>query len=84
MNSSKDTINQYFMHMETKILQEAVTRAYLALRQSILETEMHPDDEFYEMKEMHFNEEYDLALEALIRARIEEEKRRELSGELPF
>ena len=84
MNSSKDTINQYFMHMETTILQEAVTRAYLALRQSILETEMHPDDEFYEMKEMHFNEEYDLTLEALIRARIEEEKRRELSGELPF
>ena len=72
------------MHMETTILQEAVTRAYLALRQSILETEMHPDDEFYEMKEMHFNEEYDLTLEALIRARIEEEKRRELSGELPF
>lgn len=72
------------MHMETTILQEAVTRAYLALRQSILETEMHPDDEFYEMNEMHFNEEYDLALEALIRARIEEEKRRELSGELPF
>lgn len=84
MNLSKDTINQYFMHMETTILQEAVTRAYLALRQSILETEMHPDDEFYEMKEMHFNEEYDLTLEALIRARIEEEKRRELSGELPF
>lgn len=84
MNLSKDTINQYFMHMETTILQEAVTRAYLALRQSILETEMHPEDEFYEMKEMHFNEEYDLTLEALIRARIEEEKRRELSGELPF
>ena len=84
MNLSKDIINQYYMHMNTEKLQEAVTRAYLTLRQSILEAEKYPDDELYEMKEMHFNEEYDLALEALIRARIEEGKRCELSGELPF
>lgn len=70
--------------MNTEKLQEVVMKAYLALRQSILEAEEHPDDEFYEMKEVHFNEEYNFALEALIRARIEEEKRRELSGELPF
>lgn len=72
------------MHMNTEKLQEAVTRAYLALRQSILEAEKYSGDEFHEMKEMHFNEEYDLALEALIRARIEEAKRRELNGGLPF
>lgn len=70
--------------MNTEQLQENVTRAYIALRQSILEAEKYHDDEFYEMKEVHFNEEYELALEALFRARIEEEKSRELSGELPF
>ena len=52
--------------MNTEKLQEVVMKAYLALRQSILEAEKHPDDEFYEMKEVHFNEEYNFALEALI------------------
>ena len=72
------------MHMNTDKLQDAVRQAYLNLRKAIMECEQHPDDEFYELSEMHANEVYDDALEALILARMEEKRRAELSEELPF
>ena len=72
------------MHMNTDKLQDAVRQAYLNLRKAIMECEQHPGDEFYELSEMHANEVYDDALEALILARMEEKRRAELSGELPF
>ena len=70
--------------MNTNNLQTAVKQAYLNLRKAIIECEQHPDDEFYELSEMHANDVYDDALEALILARMEEKRRAELSGELPF
>lgn len=70
--------------MNTDKLQDAVRQAYLNLRKAIMECEQHPDDEFYELSEMHANEVYDDTLEALILARMEEKRRAELSGELPF
>lgn len=72
------------MHMNTDKLQDAVRQAYLNLRKAIMECEQHPDNEFYELSEMHANEVYDDALEALILARMEEKRRAELSEELPF
>ena len=72
------------MHMNTDKLQDAVRQAYLNLRKAIMECEQHPDDEFCDLSEMHANEVYDDALEALILARMEEKRRAELSGELPF
>ena len=72
------------MHMNTDKLQDAVRQAYLNLRKAIMECEQHHDDEFYELSEKHANEVYDDALEALILARMEEKRRAELSGELPF
>lgn len=70
--------------MNTNNLQSAVKQAYLNLRKAIMECEQHPDDEFYELSEMHANDVYDDALEALILARMEEKRRGELNGELPF
>ena len=70
--------------MNTDNLLAAVKQAYLNLRKAIMECEQHPDDEFYEQSEMHANEVYDDALEVLILARMEEKRRAELSGELPF
>ncbi|MBO6247910.1 MAG: hypothetical protein J6N54_03760 [Bacteroidales bacterium] len=70
--------------MNTNNLQSAVKQAYLNLRKAIMECEQHPDDEFYELSEMHANDVYDDALEALILARMEEKRRVELNGELPF
>lgn len=70
--------------MNTNNLQTAVKQAYLNLRKAIIECEQHPDDEFYELSEMHANEVYDDALKALILARMEEKRKAELSGELPF
>lgn len=70
--------------MNTDKLQDAVRQAYLNLRKAIMECEQHPDDEFYELSEMHANEVYDDALEALILTRMEEKRKAELSGELPF
>ncbi len=72
------------MYMQTDKQQADVKQAYLNLRKAIMECEQHPDDEFYELSEMHANEVYDDALEALILARMEEKRRAELSGELPF
>lgn len=72
------------MLMKTVNLQEAVTQAYLNLRNAILDAEKHPDDEFYELSEMHANDVYDEALRALILSLIEEEKRAEQSDEFPF
>lgn len=72
------------MLMKTDNLQAAVTQAYLNLRKAIQESELHPDDEFYELSEMHANEVYDDALEELILARMEAKRQAELSGELPF
>ena len=70
--------------MNTNNLQSAAKQAYLNLRKAIMECEQHPDDEFYELSEMHANDVYDDALEALILARMEEKRRGELNGELPF
>ena len=70
--------------MNTNNLQSAVKQAYLNLRKAIMECEQHPDDEFYELSEMHANDVYDDALEALILARMEEKREAELSGDLPF
>ena len=72
------------MHMNTDKLQDAVRQAYLNLRKAIMECEQHPDDEFYEMSEMHANEVYDDAIEELSVARLEARRRSELNGELPF
>lgn len=70
--------------MNTNNLQTAVKQAYLNLRKAIIECEQHPDDEFYELSEMHANDVYDDALEALILSRMEEKRKAELCGELPF
>lgn len=72
------------MLMKTDNLQEMVTQAYFNLRNAILDAEKHPDDESYELSEMHANDVYDEALKVLILSRIEEEKRVEQSDELPF
>ena len=72
------------MLMKTDNLQDAVRLAYLNLRKAIIDSEQHPEDEYYELSEMHANEVYDDALEELILARIEAKKQAELSGELPF
>ena len=72
------------MGMKKNNLQNAIRQAYLNLRESLLETEQHPDEEFYELSEMHANEVYDDALEALILARLEEKNQGELSGEPPL
>lgn len=72
------------MLMKIDNLQDAVRLAYLNLRKAIIESERHPDDEFYEMSEMHANEVYDDAIEELSVARLEARRRSELNGELPF
>ena len=72
------------MLMKTDNLQEMVTQAYFNLRNAILDAEKHPDNESYELSEMHANDVYDEALKVLILSRIEEEKRVEQSDELPF
>lgn len=70
--------------MNTNNLQTAVMQAYLNLRKAIIDSERNPNDEFYELSEMHANDVYDDALEALILARMEEKREAELSGDLPF
>ena len=70
--------------MKTDNLQDAVRLAYLNLRKAIIESEQHPNDEFYEMSEMHANEVYDEAIEEMIVARLESKRLAELRGELPF
>lgn len=72
------------MLMKTDNLQDAVRLAYLNLRKAIIESEQHPNDEFYEMSEMHANEVYDEAIEEMIVARLESKELAELRGELPF
>ena len=72
------------MLMKTDNLQDAVRLAYLNLRKAIIESEQHPNDEFYEMSEMHANEVYDEAIEEMIVARLESKRLAELRGELPF
>ena len=70
--------------MKTDNLQDAVRLAYLKLRKAIIESEQHPNNEFYEMSEMHANEVYDEAIEEMIVARLESKRLAELRGELPF
>ena len=70
--------------MNTTELQSEVIRCYQNLRQAIINAEKHPNDEFYEMSEMHVSDMYDDALIASFLAENEERRRSKESGELPF
>lgn len=70
--------------MSTTELQSMVVRCYQNLRQAIIDAEKHPNDELYEMSEMHASDMYDEALIASFLAEIEERRKSEESGELPF
>lgn len=70
--------------MNTTALQSEVIRCYQNLRQAIIDAEKHPNDKFYEMSEMHASDVYDEALIASFHAEIEEQRKGEESGELPF
>lgn len=70
--------------MNTTELQSKVIRCYQNLRQAIIDAEKHPNDEFYEMSEMHASDMYDEALITSFLAEIEERHKSEESEELPF
>lgn len=84
MSISKETINQKHSVMNTTELQSNVIRCYQNLRQAIINAEKHPNDELYEMGEMHAADVYDEALIASFLAETEERSKSEESGELPF